>query len=160
MLKAFADGRLFGATYGTGSPWVLALHGWRRTHRDFDAVLVDVAAVALDLPGFGGSTPPPPAPWGPADYAQAVRPVLEDLDSRVVVLGHSYGGRVALHLAVACPERVRALVVTGAPFLRSPRTASRRPHPLPHPGRREPSVFGPGFSPDRSVRLASRLQIA
>ncbi|HMC42537.1 MAG TPA: alpha/beta hydrolase [Acidimicrobiales bacterium] len=127
MLKAFADGRLFGATYGTDSRWVLALHGWRRTHRDFDLVLAGLDAVALDLPGFGGATPPPPTAWGPAEYAQAVAPVLDDLGPEVVVLGHSFGGRVALHLAVARPERVRALVVSGAPFLRPPGAPRRRP---------------------------------
>jgi pimeloyl-ACP methyl ester carboxylesterase len=127
MLKAFADGRLFGATYGTGPRWVLALHGWRRTHRDFDAVLEGLDAVALDLPGFGGATPPPPAAWGPADYALAVAPVLDELGPEVVVLGHSFGGRVAVHLGAARPERVRALVVTGSPLLRPPGSPSRRP---------------------------------
>ena len=129
MLKAFADGRLFGATYGTGPAWVLALHGWRRTHRDFDAVLAGLDAVAVDLPGFGGATPSPPAPWGPAEYAQAVSPALDEIGPEVVVLGHSYGGRVALHLAAARPDRVRALVATGAPFLHPPGGPSRRPNP-------------------------------
>ncbi|HZD66295.1 MAG TPA: hypothetical protein VE152_09375, partial [Acidimicrobiales bacterium] len=63
MLKAYDAGRLFGTRTGTGPAWVLALHGWRRSHRDFDAVLggrsgPPVDAVALDLPGFG-ATPAP-----------------------------------------------------------------------------------------------------
>src|SRR4051812_38815028 len=111
MLTAFDDGRLFGATTGDGHPWVLALHGWQRTHRDFNRVLDGVAAVALDLPGFGAS-PPPPQPWGGAEYAAAVAPVLERFDQPPVVLGHSFGGRVAVHLAAAYPERVHALVLT------------------------------------------------
>ena len=39
MLTSFAGARLFGESYGAGTPWVLALHGWRRDHQDFDAVL-------------------------------------------------------------------------------------------------------------------------
>lgn len=120
-LRAFADGTLFGSVSGTGTPRVLALHGWARSHRDFDAVLAPAGepalnAIALDLPGFGAS-PPPPAPWGGAEYAEAMGPVLSAMEAPVVLLGHSFGGRVALHLAVARPDAVAALVLTGVPLL-------------------------------------------
>ena len=117
MLTAFDNGRLFGARSGTGTPWVLALHGWRRTHRDFDSALDGLDAVALDLPGFGAS-PPPPEAWGGAEYAKAIIPVVETMDAPVVVVGHSFGGRVAVHLAAARPDLVRALVLTGVPLFR------------------------------------------
>jgi pimeloyl-ACP methyl ester carboxylesterase len=140
MLKSFGDGRVFGARFGTDeTPWVLALHGWARTHKDWRAVLGPTSvgtvphtsasaadddagalgAVALDLPGFG-ATPPPPEAWGSADYASAIVPVLSELQSPAVVVGHSFGGRVAVHLAAAQPDRVRALVLTGVPLLRAP----------------------------------------
>jgi pimeloyl-ACP methyl ester carboxylesterase len=118
MLQAFAAGRLFGTAHGSGPPWALALHGWRRDHHDFDATLDGIDALALDLPGFG-ATPEPSEPWGAADYAAAVEPVLEELPGPVVVLGHSFGGRVAVHLAARRPERVSALVLTGVPLIRS-----------------------------------------
>src|SRR5436309_7264659 len=105
MLTAFDDGRLFGATTGDGHPWVLALHGWRRTHRDFDRVLAGIDAIALDLPGFGAS-PEPPDAWGSAAFADAITPVLDTFDTAPVVLGHSFGGRVAVQLAAAYPDRV------------------------------------------------------
>src|SRR4051812_13318120 len=117
MLTAFDHGRLFGERSGTGEPWVLALHGWRRTHRDFAAALDGLDAVALDLPGFGAS-PPPPEAWGGAEYAKAIVPVVETMGAPVVVVGHSFGGRVAVHLAAARPDLVRALVLTGVPLLR------------------------------------------
>jgi pimeloyl-ACP methyl ester carboxylesterase len=124
MLQAFASGRLFGASSGDGPPWALALHGWRRDHRDFAAVLDGLDAVALDLPGFG-ATPPPPEPWGSADYAVAVEGVLGDMRTPVVVLGHSFGGRVAVHLAARRPDAVAAVVLTGVPLIR--RAGSGRP---------------------------------
>lgn len=142
MLQSFAGGRLFGSRSGDGSSTVVALHGWGRSHRDFDAALrsgaqgrgplaaggsgatggslpagVPLDAIALDLPGFGAS-PPPTEVWGPAEYARCVADVLEELEAPVVVVGHSFGGRVAVHLAATCPGRVRALVVTGSPLLR------------------------------------------
>lgn len=77
-------------------------------------------AIALDLPGFG-ATPPPDRAWGLNEYAGAVRPVLEEMSRPVVLLGHSFGGSVAVRLAESCgPEFVRALVVTGTPLIRTP----------------------------------------
>jgi pimeloyl-ACP methyl ester carboxylesterase len=121
MLRTFAEGRLFGSVTGQEPPRVLALHGWARSHRDFDAVVSaqgdpPLPALALDLPGFGAS-PPPPTAWSAEEYAEAVEPVLVEMDAPMVVLGHSFGGRVALHLAVRRPEMVHAVVLTGAPML-------------------------------------------
>lgn len=131
MLRAFADGRLFGSRTGDGPPRVLALHGWARTHRDFDAVLAPLGeppidALALDLPGFG-SSPPPPGPWGSADYAACLDEVLREMATPAVVLAHSFGGRVALHLAAGRREHVAALVLTGVPLVRV--TPRRTPAP-------------------------------
>ncbi len=122
VLRTFAGGRLFGTRSGDGEPAVLALHGWRRTHRDFDAVLrpvdgAELSAIAVDLPGFG-ATPPPTDAWGSVDYAACVGALLDELTGPVVVLGHSFGGRVAVHLAVERPDAVRALVLTGVPLVR------------------------------------------
>ncbi|MGH9300553.1 MAG: alpha/beta fold hydrolase [Acidimicrobiales bacterium] len=120
MLKAFADGSLFGASYGPGEPWVLALHGWQRSHSDFDGLFSSIpalAGIAVDLPGFG-ATPEPDRVWGAADYASALVPMLDEFKHPPVVVGHSFGGRVALSLAVSHPDRIRALVLTGVPLLR------------------------------------------
>jgi len=137
MLRALAGGALFGEVWGPSPAQVLVLHGWRRSHGDFSAVVgPDSAAGPLgswapDLPGFG-SSPAPSSVWGSPEYAGALVPLLEEgggSPEPVVVLGHSLGGRVALSLAAARPDLVRALVLTGAPV--GPRTDSsgRRPPP-------------------------------
>ncbi|MGH8980773.1 MAG: alpha/beta fold hydrolase [Acidimicrobiales bacterium] len=132
VLRTFADGRLFGTRTGVGPARVLALHGWGRSHRDFDAAVgpsfggASLDAVALDLPGFG-ATPPPPEVWGAAEYARCVAQVLDEMAAPVVVVGHSFGGRVAVHLAAEMPERIQALVLTGVPLLRL--APPRRPAP-------------------------------
>ncbi|HLG92375.1 MAG TPA: alpha/beta hydrolase [Acidimicrobiales bacterium] len=133
VLRSFDHGRLFGTAFGTGRPWVLALHGWGRTSADFAPCLGDggqgeLDALAVDLPGFG-ATPPPETAWGSQDYAAAVAPVLEEMAPKVVVLGHSFGGNVAVHLAQAHPDRVAALVLCAVPRLVP---AGRRP-PVPWP---------------------------
>ena len=155
MLKAFDDGRLFGATFGSGRPWVLALHGWRRTQRDWVDVLDGLDAIALDLPGFG-ATPLPPEPWGSPEYAKAIGPVLEqEFAGPVVVIGHSFGGRVAAHLAATQPGQVAALVLTGVPNLVAlPDAASKRP-PLTYRAAR--ALNRRGILPDRQMdRLRKR----
>ncbi len=125
MLHSFADGRLFGARWGDGPTAVLALHGWRRTHLDFARIFGAEgtgdgrSAVAVDLPGFG-SAPPPPEPWGTAEYAGLLVPLVDELapgGGGLTVLGHSFGGRVALHLPQLAPGRVSRLVLTGVPLL-------------------------------------------
>ena len=130
MLTAFAGSQLFGETYGTGTPWVLALHGWRRDHTDFDGVLERpeaLAAIAVDLPGFG-TTPAPESAWGSDRYAEALLPLLEVMAPQIVVLGHSLGGRIGVHLAAMAPERVAGMVLSGAPLFRA--TGSRTRSPL------------------------------
>src|SRR5689334_4241344 len=108
--KAFGAGRIFGVTHGSAPFAVLALPGWLHQASDWTPTLdqLAVGAVALDLPGFGGATPEPEEATGSAGYAATVSPVLEELaaDGPVVVAGHSFGGRVALHLAASHPDLV------------------------------------------------------
>jgi pimeloyl-ACP methyl ester carboxylesterase len=125
MLKTFGGGRLLGASFGDGRAWVLALPGWTRTHRDFDGVLGGLDAIALDLPGFGVA-PAPPEAWSTAEYAEHVSPVLDDLAPDAVVLGHSFGGRVAVHLAATRPDRIGAMVLSGVPLVANPGVRRRR----------------------------------
>jgi pimeloyl-ACP methyl ester carboxylesterase len=130
VLTSFAGSDIFGETYGSGTPNVLALHGWARDHKDFNATLTqpepDIAAIAVDLPGFGG-TPPPEEVWGTADYAAALEPVMASMAARVIVVGHSFGGRVAVQLANQVPERVAGMVLTGVPLFRAANAARKAP---------------------------------
>ena len=123
MLRAFGDGNLFGEAYGEGPVQVVWLHGWARRGADFAAAAGTlatrgVASVAFDLPGFG-ATPPPATPGGARQYAELLAPAIAQLtDGPVVLVGHSFGGRVATVLAATRPELVRALVLTGVPLIR------------------------------------------
>ena len=66
-------------------------------------------AIAADRPGYGSSRLPA------GGFAANARAVLDDLDSRgiqrAVLVGHSYGGGVALSAASLAPHRVEAVVL-------------------------------------------------
>lgn len=79
---------------------------------------MNIASVALDLPGFG-SSPPPTVAGGARLYADWLIPTLRELaDEPLVLVGHSFGGRIAAVVASAHPELVRAVVLSGAPLLK------------------------------------------
>jgi pimeloyl-ACP methyl ester carboxylesterase len=118
MLTALADGRLLAEKTGSTPPAVVALHGWSRSGADFARIVSGLDAVAPHLPGFGPAEVPP-AVWGSDDYARLVADAIEALGVPVVILAHSFGGRVAVHLAASRPELVTGLVLTGVPLVRS-----------------------------------------
>ncbi|MDP6283940.1 MAG: alpha/beta hydrolase [Acidimicrobiales bacterium] len=115
-LSSFADGSLFGTRFGTAPPRVVALHGWGRSHQDFAASLEGLNAVSVDLPGFGVS-PAPSEVGGASMYAKLVAPILDICDTPVILVGHSFGGRLAVHLAEQRPAAIGGLVLTGVPLL-------------------------------------------
>ena len=131
MLRAYGDGNLFGEPYGDGPVRVVWLHGWARRGQDFSqsaSELADqgISSVAFDLPGFG-SSPLPTVAGGARVYAQMITPALLEIAAEPLVLvGHSFGGTVATVVAATNPDVVRALVLTGAPLIRSS-TRSRSP---------------------------------
>lgn len=105
---------------GHGSPWFF-LHGWGRSgsvFRDLQLSAAKIETVAPDLPGFGQS-PLPSSVWSVPEYARLVLGLADKLGwQSFSVLGHSFGGRLALELAANFPRRVKKVVLTGAPIIR------------------------------------------
>lgn len=86
-----------------GAPPALLLHGWGSSGelmRAAGAPLEETHKIYnLDLPGHG-KTPPPPDAWGVPEYAALVEAYIQEAGiSPVPVIGHSNGGRIALHMA-------------------------------------------------------------
>jgi pimeloyl-ACP methyl ester carboxylesterase len=111
---------------------VLMLHAGVTDRRSWqplvDALSERHRCVRYDARGYGETTYDPEAGWSPVDDAVAVLDA-SGVESAVVVAG-SMGGAVALDLALAHPDRVRALVligsaVRGAPYpeITDPQTA-------------------------------------
>lgn len=93
---------------GTGVP-ILAIHGvkghGRRFRRLAEEAWPDRTTLAVDLRGHGGSTWDPP--W---DVATHLGDLIDTLDAegvqKAAVVGHSFGGCLATHLAATAPDRV------------------------------------------------------
>jgi pimeloyl-ACP methyl ester carboxylesterase len=132
--------------WGDGTPVVL-LHGgsgsWTHWVRNIAALVHGGRRVLVpDMPGFGDSAPPPVG-----HDADALPPWLErGIDTlapgeRFELVGFSFGALVAGLLAAAEPERVRHLVLVGAPALTNdlgPPLDLRPWIDLPHGPEREP----------------------
>lgn len=81
------------------------------------AHLGDRTVVTVDGPGHGGSDRPRRG-WTLGDHVEALREVLDALGLDVsVVGGHSWGGMVALRLALAHPSRTAGLALVNTPLL-------------------------------------------
>ena len=116
MLTTLGSGDLLADKTGATPASVVALHGWARSGSDFSAVVAGLDAVAPHFWGFGITTAPPEA-WGSREYADALAVALEG-SAPVVIVGHSFGGRVAVHLAQRHPHLVKGIVLTGVPLVR------------------------------------------
>ncbi|WP_307807904.1 alpha/beta fold hydrolase [Nocardioides xinjiangensis] len=102
---------------GSG-PVVLLLHGLGCDHTTWDAVIDSLArthtVIAPDLLGHGASDKPR-GDYSVAGYANGVRDLLTVLgvDSATVV-GHSFGGGVAMQFAYQFPGLTERLVLVGS----------------------------------------------
>lgn len=99
--------------HDSSMPELVLLHGQPGSAADWQQVAERLPsrlhAVAADRPGYGSS------PLPPGGFAAGARAVLDDLDARgiqrAVLVGHSYGGGVALSAAALAPDRVDAVVL-------------------------------------------------
>lgn len=99
---------------------IVILHGWGARkglmEQVFDGAFKDFKHCYIDLPGFGNS-PIPPFALNTQDYAEVVKLLLEALGiDNPVILGHSYGGKVATLLN---PRELILLSSAGMPTQKS-----------------------------------------
>ncbi|WP_300528235.1 alpha/beta hydrolase [Maricaulis sp.] len=96
-------------------PAVLVLHGAASNLEEPYAALGDTLAdhhmIWLDRPGLGWSERPD-GPWNPEREAGLIMAFLTAIGvEQVTILGHSWGGAIAMRTALDHPARVRSLVL-------------------------------------------------
>jgi pimeloyl-ACP methyl ester carboxylesterase len=103
----------------TGSgPALLLLHGLACDHSTWEPVIESLSrhytVIAPDLLGHGESAKPR-ADYSVGGYANGMRDLLTVLEvDTVTVVGHSFGGGVAMQFAYQYPERTERIVLIGA----------------------------------------------
>ncbi|MDE2394626.1 MAG: alpha/beta fold hydrolase [Burkholderiales bacterium] len=115
---------------GQGSP-LLMIHGsgpgvsaWANWRLAIPELARARRVIAPDMVGFGFSDRPPGQRYTMDGWVEQAVGVLDALDlERADVVGNSFGGALALALAIRHPQRVRRLVLMGAvgvPFAITP----------------------------------------
>ena len=104
---------------GKGEPLVL-LHGGLMSTEGFGPTLTKLAetrrVIGVDLQGHG-RTALGTRPIDPVDIGRDIAVVVQRLGLRQVdVMGYSFGGAVAMHLAAQNPALVRRLVLVSMPY--------------------------------------------
>ncbi len=90
----------------------------------------DACAVAIDLPGFGSSSPLDVKSAEVAAFSAALAGTLDALGVvRAPIYGQGFGASIALQLAIDHPERVTAVMVVDTPRADATRLAAALPGP-------------------------------
>ncbi|WP_239476545.1 alpha/beta fold hydrolase [Nocardia arizonensis] len=115
------DGRIANYRVGGRGPRVLFLHGWGLGGLAYSRPLEQLVRMGLrvyapSLPGFGGTAALPPAHRTLSDYADWVRRFIETVGVAlpISVVGHSFGGGVAIATAHRYPDVAERLVLVNS----------------------------------------------
>jgi pimeloyl-ACP methyl ester carboxylesterase len=103
---------------GEGTPFLI-LHGWGGSSDSWKKVIEilereNIKVIAPDFPGFGKSKTPPQA-WALQNFVDWLKEFLEKLKiEKFFLLGHSFGGRVAIKFSLSFPEKIKALILVNS----------------------------------------------
>ncbi|MCR9161732.1 MAG: alpha/beta fold hydrolase [Nannocystaceae bacterium] len=108
--------RIAYADVGAGDVPIVLVHGlsgyipmWQK---NIGALARNDRVIALDLPGYGKSDKPR-ASYSMSFFARAVVGLLDALEiPRAILVGHSMGAQISMHVALEAPGRVEALVLS------------------------------------------------
>jgi pimeloyl-ACP methyl ester carboxylesterase len=114
--------RLYYEIYGQGEPLVL-IHGGLTTIGEMQGWVQALAktrrVIAVEMQGHG-HTPDTDRPMSFATMGDDIEALLDHLNiPRADLIGHSFGGSIAIRAAIQHPDKVRRLVVISSPYARS-----------------------------------------
>lgn len=123
------DGQRIVYLDGGQGPTVVLLHGFGASKDAWSGVAADLTpmfrVIVPDLPGFGESPVREGARYDPKSQAERLRAFLDAIGVRDHHLGGlSMGGQIAVMYAAHSPDRVRSLLISGPPGVRSPETTA------------------------------------
>lgn len=99
MYITLKEGKMYYKITGQGVP-VIFLHGWGEDSSTFDEINIEgIQKIAVDFLGFGKSDDPI-HPLYTIDYLYHIYTLVNELNIKdPIILGHSFGGRIAIKYA-------------------------------------------------------------
>jgi len=99
---------------------IVLLHGWGHNKKLWDNIASKLGknVIALDMPGFGDE-PLIKDDWGIPEYAKWVESKIAKYKD-VILIGHSFGGRISAEIASKKPKYLKALILSGSPNIYRP----------------------------------------
>jgi pimeloyl-ACP methyl ester carboxylesterase len=100
----------------------LILHGWNGSSDSWRKIIeileIKYKVICPDFPGFG-KTETPKISWSLNDFVEWLKDFTEKLDLKeFFLLGHSFGGRVAIKFSISYPEKVKKLILVSSAGIR------------------------------------------
>lgn len=146
---------------GNGTAPLIFLHGWRSEAAVWLPLFKSLYKIpytlyAVDLPGFGKSETPK-KPFILEDYADVVQEFVSKVigqTSKVTLVGHSFGARVAIKCAATHPELIEKLVLVDSG---GARMKSEKRKALKIVAKLAKLFFKPGFMQPLRKKIYERL---
>jgi pimeloyl-ACP methyl ester carboxylesterase len=115
----FINGLKVNYKFAGSGPVILILHGWGGSSDSWIKVSEFLAqkgfrVISPDFPGFG-KTKIPERAWGLNDFVDWLKNFTEKLNlEEFFLLGHSFGGRVAIKFSIFYPEKAKKLILVNS----------------------------------------------
>ena len=117
MIAKILSDNLTYSQVNSENPKICFLHGWGGESSNWKNISGEFESIALDIPGFGKSVPFEKS-FSPKTYAEYLIDIIPD--SVEIIVGHSYGGRIAVHLSRL--KKFKKIVVIASPLLKVDKT--------------------------------------
>ncbi|MBI3631484.1 MAG: alpha/beta hydrolase [Candidatus Staskawiczbacteria bacterium] len=115
--------KIFGEKRPMHSKIILILHGWGSNSDRWQEIGQALSekgfkVIIPDMPGFGKSETPK-IPWNFNNYVSFIKEFAEDLNFKnFYLLGHSFGGAIAVKIAIDAPQKVDKLFLVACACIR------------------------------------------
>jgi pimeloyl-ACP methyl ester carboxylesterase len=92
---------------------IIILHGWTKNTDNWNAFLEELMEhnFLVEMPKIPGLTKDLKEVWKITDYVNWLKDIVDKEDNRVILMGHSNGGRIALAYARFFPEKIEKLIL-------------------------------------------------
>lgn len=92
---------------------IIILHGWTYSTKKWGEIinLLEEKGYQVDIPNIPGLTEPIDKPWTMEDYIKWLGAIINKQKTKVVLMGHSSGGRLSVTFTNKFPDKISHLIL-------------------------------------------------